>query len=114
MSRSSTKLKDLLMPHPPPSRHPPSSRPPPPLLYQTVVSAGSCWSVCVLCVFFSPPPVCTVSTETELKGGGADGGADGVVYTLVNIMSRGQNRLKKNRVERSDICTYSEVVYDQT
>ncbi|KAI4903160.1 hypothetical protein NFI96_009125 [Prochilodus magdalenae] len=42
------------------------------------------------------------------EGGGADGGADGVVYTSVNITSRGQNRLKKNRVELSDICTYSE------
>ncbi|KAI4873005.1 hypothetical protein NFI96_022159, partial [Prochilodus magdalenae] len=42
------------------------------------------------------------------EGGGADGGADGgdgVVYTLVNITSRGQNRLKKNRVELSDIFT---------
>ncbi|KAI4890771.1 hypothetical protein NFI96_032251 [Prochilodus magdalenae] len=48
------------------------------------------------------------------EGGGADGGADGVVYTQVNITSRGQTRLKKNRVELSDICTYSEVVYDQT
>ncbi|KAI4895280.1 hypothetical protein NFI96_027012 [Prochilodus magdalenae] len=50
-------------------RHPPP--PKPPLLYQTVVSAGSCWSVCVLHVFSSPqsspPPVCTVSTEAELK-----------------------------------------------
>ncbi|KAI4898909.1 hypothetical protein NFI96_029006 [Prochilodus magdalenae] len=45
------------------------------------------------------------------EGGGADGGADGVVYAPVNITSRGQNRQKKNRVERSDICTYSEVVY---
>ncbi|KAI4905517.1 hypothetical protein NFI96_032555, partial [Prochilodus magdalenae] len=37
------------------------------------------------------------------------GGADGVVYTSVNITSRRQDCLKKNRVERSDICTYSEV-----
>ncbi|KAL7856253.1 hypothetical protein AOLI_G00198570 [Acnodon oligacanthus] len=42
-------------------------RPTPPLLYQTVVSAGSCWSVCVLCVFSSPPPVHTAYTETQLK-----------------------------------------------
>ncbi|KAI4901114.1 hypothetical protein NFI96_026645, partial [Prochilodus magdalenae] len=53
-------------------RPPPPSKPPPrPLLYQTVVSAGSCWSVRVLHVFSSPqsspPPVCTVSTEAELK-----------------------------------------------
>ncbi|KAI4873139.1 hypothetical protein NFI96_025286, partial [Prochilodus magdalenae] len=37
------------------------------------------------------------------------GGADGVVYTPVNITSRRQDHLKKNRVELSDICIYSEV-----
>ncbi|KAI4881361.1 hypothetical protein NFI96_031652 [Prochilodus magdalenae] len=47
------------------------------------------------------------------EGGGADGGADGVVYAPVNITSRGQNRQKKNRVELSDICTYSEVKHGQ-
>ncbi|KAI4895279.1 hypothetical protein NFI96_006995 [Prochilodus magdalenae] len=48
------------------------------------------------------------------EAGGADGEADGVVYTQVNITSRRQNHLKRNRVELSDICTYSEVVNDQT
>ncbi|KAI4903484.1 hypothetical protein NFI96_016642, partial [Prochilodus magdalenae] len=50
---------------------PPPSRPPPPLLYQTVVSAGSCWSVCVQGVFSSaqscPPPVFTGSAERGQK-----------------------------------------------
>ncbi|KAI4891204.1 hypothetical protein NFI96_030168, partial [Prochilodus magdalenae] len=47
------------------------------------------------------------------EGGGADGGADGVVYAPVNITSRGQNNQKKNRVQCSDICTYSEVKHGQ-
>ncbi|KAI4891203.1 hypothetical protein NFI96_030167, partial [Prochilodus magdalenae] len=50
---------------------PPPSRPPPPLLYQNVVSAGSCWSVCVQGVFSSaqscPPPVFTGSAERGQK-----------------------------------------------
>ncbi|KAI4895610.1 hypothetical protein NFI96_031823 [Prochilodus magdalenae] len=65
-------LSDMAFSYPTqPTRPPPSTRPPPPLLYQTVVSAGSSWSVCVLCVSSSPqsspPPVCTASTEAELK-----------------------------------------------
>ncbi|KAI4895611.1 hypothetical protein NFI96_031821, partial [Prochilodus magdalenae] len=91
---------------PPP---PPPSRPPPPLLFQTVVSAGSCWSVCVLCVFSSPqsspPPVCTVSTERDLKVGGGD-----VCYAALDLPSRGQKPLKKKkrRVESSEFSPYSE------
>ncbi|KAI4890184.1 hypothetical protein NFI96_026345, partial [Prochilodus magdalenae] len=104
-----------------------------------VSDCSACWkllvSVCPVCVLLSSICVYCIyrnRTKGEKKdseglsenqenqkrtkcseGGGADAGAGGVVYTQVNITSRGQNRLKKNRVERSDICTYSEVVYDQ-
>ncbi|KAL7856256.1 hypothetical protein AOLI_G00198600 [Acnodon oligacanthus] len=42
-----------------------------------------------------------------------EAGGDDVIYAPLDVMRRGQNRLKKNRVQRSEICTYSEVVFDQ-
>ncbi|KAI4873004.1 hypothetical protein NFI96_022157, partial [Prochilodus magdalenae] len=80
-------------------------------------------STCVYCIYRNTTKGEKKEKEKENKnedqmksipaeGGGAEGGDDEVVYTPVNITSRGQNRL--NRVELSDICTYSEVIVDQT
>ncbi|KAL6467227.1 hypothetical protein MHYP_G00250310 [Metynnis hypsauchen] len=35
-------------------------------------------------------------------------GGDDIIYAPLDVMSRGQKRVKKERVQRSDLCTYSE------
>ncbi|KAI4893939.1 hypothetical protein NFI96_032744, partial [Prochilodus magdalenae] len=88
-----------------------------------VSDCSVCWkllvSVCPVCVLLSSVVsstcvYCFYRSRTKCSEvGGADGGADGVVYTPVNITSRRQDHLKKNRLELSDICTYSEVKHGQ-
>ncbi|KAL7841132.1 hypothetical protein SRHO_G00248230 [Serrasalmus rhombeus] len=56
----------------------------------------------------STPPVSDCHVCWKLMVGGDD-----VIYAPLDVTTRGQNRLKKNRVQRSDICTYSEVKLDQ-
>ncbi|KAI4905876.1 hypothetical protein NFI96_023036 [Prochilodus magdalenae] len=93
-------------------------------LHQTVVSAGSCWSVCVLWVFSSPPLMSIISTKAEQKvgdggggGGRADGGADGVGdadCAPLDILNSDQKEPTNRTDESSDVCTYSEETHNET
>ncbi|KAL7841145.1 hypothetical protein SRHO_G00248360 [Serrasalmus rhombeus] len=104
------------------------SRPPPPLS-QTVASAGSCWSVCVLCVFSFPPPVWAASAVGRKHDSAEPScentknptsrrqdkclqvGGDDVCYASLDHQNRGQKWLKKKRDQSSDFTTYSGVIY---
>ncbi|KAL7856254.1 hypothetical protein AOLI_G00198580 [Acnodon oligacanthus] len=97
-----------------------------------VSDCSVCWkllvSVCSVCVLLSSTCACCISRyTTEVRGQRKDNegrnvkeedqrrskhgeaGGDGVIYAPLDVTRRGQNLLKKNRVQRSDICTYSEV-----
>ncbi|KAL6467226.1 hypothetical protein MHYP_G00250300 [Metynnis hypsauchen] len=54
-----------------------------------------------------------VKDEDQRRSNHAEVGRDDVIYAPLDVTRRGQNHLKKNRVQRSDICTYSEVIFDQ-
>ncbi|XP_017541478.2 uncharacterized protein LOC108413469 [Pygocentrus nattereri] len=100
----------------------------------SLLDCSVCWkllvSVCSVCVLLSSTCVCciyrhttkvtgerkvyeagNVKEEDQRRSIHGEVGGD-VIYAPLDVTRRGQNRLKKNRVQRSDICTYSEVIFD--
>ncbi|XP_077061037.1 uncharacterized protein LOC143714015 [Siphateles boraxobius] len=94
---------------------------PPHFLYQTVFSAGRCYSLCVRCVFSSPHSVCTASVRGKLQmqqrdqkdhlksGNTIEGEEEVVCYASLDVITRRQKQRKTKLVQCSDFSTYAQV-----